>query len=56
MASYKDRGCYCPTARQYVNTQGAKVCATINKLFASEVGKVAKAMPKRYYHDIVASV
>ena len=51
MASIKDRGCYCPIARQYVNTQGAKVCATLNKLFASEVKAVAKAMPKRYYHN-----
>ena len=52
MASLKDRGCYCPVARQYVSLQGAKVCATLNRLFASEVKAVAKAMPKRYYHNV----
>ena len=51
MASIKDRGYFCPVARQYVSLQGAKVCATLNRLFASEVKKVAKAMPKRYYHN-----
>ena len=51
MASLKDRETYCPVARQYVNPQGAKICATLNKLFASEVKEVAKAMPKRYYHN-----
>ena len=42
MASVKDRGCYCPIARQYVSLQGARVCATLNRLFASEVKKVTK--------------
>ena len=51
MASYKDKGYFCPITRQYVNAQGAKVCATINRLFASEGEAVAKAMPKRYYHN-----
>jgi hypothetical protein len=49
MASLKDKGWFCPVTRQYVNIQGAKVCATLNRLFASEVKQVAKAMPKRYY-------
>lgn len=52
MASMKDRGCYCPVARQYVNLQGARVCATLNRIFASEVQAVSKAMPKRYYHNV----
>ncbi len=51
MASVKDRQCYCPIARQYVNPQGAKVCATLNRLFHTETKAVAKAMPKRYYHN-----
>ena len=52
MGSYKDRGCYCPVIRNYVNAQGARVCAALNKMFASEVKEVAKAMPKRYYHNV----
>ena len=52
MASYKDKGWFCPVTRQYVSLQGAKVCATLNRLFASEVKAVAKAMPKRYYHNV----
>lgn len=52
MASIKDRACYCPVARKYVNLQGAKVCATLNRIFASETKAVAKAMPKIYYHNV----
>ena len=51
MASLKDRGYFCPITRQYVNAQGAKVCATLNRLFHTETKAVAKAMPKRYYHN-----
>ena len=53
MASLKDKGWFCPVTRQYVNMQGAKVCATLNRLFIGEAAKVAKAMPKRYYHKEV---
>ena len=52
MLSLKDRGYYCSIARQYVNPQGAKVCATLNRLFIGEVKAVAKSMPKRYYHNV----
>lgn len=51
MGSLKEREWFCPVTRRYVNPQGAKVCATLNRLFSSEAAKVAKAMPKRYYHN-----
>lgn len=52
MASMKDKGWFCSVTRQYVNPKGAKVCAALNRLFISEATKVAKAMPKRYYHSV----